>query len=108
MSALADGLTVEFELQQVFLSLQDSLSILAVLNIAVVWMVSTRPPTFKSSSPFINLLVTLPKAPISICTYPSFHILSVLVCGQPDYYYYYYYYYLYYSLFRAFHISVSR
>ena len=28
------------------------LSILAVLNNAVVWMVSTRPPTSKSSSPF--------------------------------------------------------
>ena len=28
------------------------LSILAVLNNAVVWMVSTRPPTTKSSSPF--------------------------------------------------------
>ena len=38
------------------------LSILAVLNNAVVWMVSTRPPTSKSSSPFNNPLVTVPKA----------------------------------------------
>ena len=30
------------------------LSILAVLKNAVVWMVSTRPPTSKSSSPFSN------------------------------------------------------
>ena len=42
------------------------LSILAVLNNAVVWMVSTYLPTFKSSRPFSNLLVTVPKAPITI------------------------------------------
>ena len=42
------------------------LSILAVLNTAVVWMVSTRPPTSKSSSPFRNPLVTVPNAPITI------------------------------------------
>ena len=39
---------------------------LAVLNNAVVWMVSTRPLTFKSSSPFNNPLATVPKAPITI------------------------------------------
>ena len=78
------------------------LSILAVLNNVVVWMVSTRPPSSKSSSPFSNPFVTVPNAPITIgmivtCmfhsffsipkqgrgTYPSFHILSVLFCGQP-------------------------
>ena len=42
------------------------LSILAVLNNVLVWMVSTRPPTSKSSSPFNNPLVTVPKAPITI------------------------------------------
>ena len=42
------------------------LSILAVLNNAVVWMFSTRPPTSKSSSPFSNPLVTVLKAPITI------------------------------------------
>ena len=42
------------------------ISILAVLNNAVVWMVSTLPPTTKSSSPFNNPLVTVPKAPITI------------------------------------------
>ena len=41
-------------------------SILAVLNNAVVWMVSTRPPTSKSSSPFSNPLITVPNAPITI------------------------------------------
>ena len=42
------------------------LSILSVFNYAVVWMVSTRPPTSKSSRPFNNHLVTVPKAPITI------------------------------------------
>ena len=64
-------------------------------------MVSTRPPTSKSSSLFSNPLVTVLNAPITIgiivtCMfhsffnslarlryYPSFHILSVLFCGQP-------------------------
>ena len=42
------------------------LSILVVLNNAVIWMVSTRPPTSKSASSFNNLLVTVPNAPITI------------------------------------------
>ena len=42
------------------------LSILTVLNNAVVWMVSTRPPTSKSSSPFNSRLVTVPNPPITI------------------------------------------
>ena len=42
------------------------LSIQAVLNNSVVRMVSTRPPTSKSSSLFNNPLVTIPKAPITI------------------------------------------
>ena len=41
-------------------------SILAVLNNVVVWMVSTRPPTSMSSSPFSNPLVTVINAPITI------------------------------------------
>ena len=53
------------------------LSILAVLNNVVLWMVSTRPPTSKSSSPFSNPLVTVPNAPITIgiivtCMFHSF------------------------------------
>ena len=42
------------------------LSILAVFNKAVAWIVSTRPPTSKSSRSFSNPLVTVPKAPITI------------------------------------------
>ena len=42
------------------------LSILAVLNNVVVWMVSTRPLISKSSSPFNYPVVTVLKAPITI------------------------------------------
>ena len=42
------------------------LSILSVLNNAVFWMDSTRPPTSKSSSPFNSPFFTVPKAPITI------------------------------------------
>ena len=63
-SALADGLSLEFEWQQV--SSRILLSILAVLNNVVVWMVYTRPPTSNFSSPFSNSLVTVPNAPITI------------------------------------------
>ena len=48
------------------------LSILAVLNNAVVWIVSTRPPTSKSTRPFNNPLVIVPKAPITIGTIVTF------------------------------------
>ena len=52
------------------------LSILAVLNNAVIWMVSTRPPTSKSSNSFNNPLLSVPNAPITIdmivtCMIPS-------------------------------------
>ena len=42
------------------------LSSLAVLNNTLVWMVSTCPPTSKSSSHFNKPLVTVPKAPLTI------------------------------------------
>ena len=49
----------------------------AVLNNGVVWKVSTRLPTSKSSSPFTNPLVTVSNAPITIdiivtCMFHSF------------------------------------
>ena len=55
------------------------LSILAVLNNVVAWMVPTRPPTSKSSSSFNNPLVTVPKAPITIGIIVTFmfHIFFV-------------------------------
>ena len=42
------------------------LSILAVLKNVVVWTLSTRPLISKSSSPFNNPFVTVPKVPIPI------------------------------------------
>ena len=53
------------------------LSILVILNNSVAWMVSTHPPTSKSSIPFSNPLVTVPNAPITIgiivtCMFHSF------------------------------------
>ena len=83
------------------------LSILAVLCNAVVWIVSTRPLTSKSSRPFNNPFVTVPNAPITIGTivtfmfhslfnslarsrYLSFFSLSFRFILWSAYYYYYY------------------
>ena len=52
------------------------LRILAVLSNAVVWIVSTRPLTSKSSRPFNNPLVTVPNAPITIGTIVTFMLHS--------------------------------
>ena len=52
------------------------LSILAVLNNAVIWIVSTRLPTSKSSRPFNNPLVNVPKAPITIGIIVTFMFYS--------------------------------
>ena len=46
--------------------LADFFLFLVDLNNTVVWMVSTRPVISKSSSPCINPLVTVPRAPITI------------------------------------------
>ena len=48
------------------------LRIQAVLSNAVVWIVSTRPPTSKSSRPFNNPLVIVPNTPITIGTIVTF------------------------------------
>ena len=74
-SALADGFHCSLSDSKSPQVSRTLLSILAVLNNAVVWMVSTRPPTSKSSSPFSNPSVTVPNAPITtgiIVTY-TFH-----------------------------------
>ena len=52
------------------------LSILGVLSNAVIWIVSTRLPTSKSSRPFNNPLVIVPKAPIKIGTIVIFMFYS--------------------------------
>ena len=48
------------------------LRILAVLSNTVVWIVSTRPPTSKSSRTFNNPLVIVPRAPITNGTIVTF------------------------------------
>ena len=48
------------------------LRILVVLSNAVIWIVSTRPPKSKSSRPFNNLLLIVPKALITIGTIVTF------------------------------------
>ena len=53
------------------------LSILAILHNAEVWMVSTRPPTSMSSSPFRNPLVTVPSALIAIGIIVTFMFHSI-------------------------------
>ena len=52
--------------------------ILSVLNNVVVWMVSIRPPTSKSSSPFSNTLATVPNSPITIGIIVTFMFHSFL------------------------------
>ena len=51
---------------------QVSRTILVVLSNAVIWIVSTRPPTSKPSRSFNNPLVIVPKAPITIGTIVTF------------------------------------
>ena len=51
--------------------------ILADLNNAIVWIVSTRPFISKSSSPGNNPLVTLPSAPITIGISATFMFCSL-------------------------------
>ena len=83
-------------------NLQDRCWVVRILN-ALVWMVPTRLFILKSSSPFINLLVTVPNAPIiiginvtfifhSFFQFPSkvevfvlfFTLFLILICGQPE------------------------
>ena len=52
------------------------LSILAILSNAVVWMVSIHPFISKSSSAFINPLVTVPRTPIIIGINATFRFHS--------------------------------
>ena len=53
------------------------LRILVVLSNAVVWLVSVRPPTSKSSRPLNNPLVIVPNAPITIGTIVTFMFHSL-------------------------------
>ena len=48
------------------------LSILPDLNLVVVWIISTHPVISNSSSPCTNLLLTVLRAPITICIIVTF------------------------------------
>ena len=98
-------------------------SILAVLNNAVIWIVSTRPPNSKSSRPFNNPLLSVTKAPITIGTMATFmfHSLFNSLARSKDLSFFshsfsffnslarsrYLYYYYYYTLMRVFHTGIS-
>ena len=76
-SAIADGFHWSLSESKSLQVSRTLLGILAVLNNAVVWMISTSPPTSRSSGPFYNPLVTAPNAPIAIgiivtCLFRSF------------------------------------
>ena len=71
-SALADGFSLELSDSKSPQVSRTRRRILAVLSNAVIWIVSTRPLTSKSSRPFNNPLVIVPKAPITIGTIVTF------------------------------------
>ena len=67
---LADGFSLDFELQQVSSSLQDSSKYSTDLNNAIVWVVSTRPLISKSSTlssnPSVSILSILTTTGITV------------------------------------------
>ena len=68
--ALTDDFSLEFEWQQVSLTL---LSILANLDNPIVWMVSTCSLISNTSSPCTNLMWIVPSAPITVGCILSFY-----------------------------------
>ena len=99
-SALIDGLSLKFKREHVSRTL---LSILAVLNKAVVWMVSTSPIISKSSSPFNNHSVSVPRAPITtgIIVTLMFHVFSSIPYqGQSTYPFFHFFFQFYFMVSR--------
>ena len=101
-SVIANGLSLDYSESKSPQVCRTLLSILAVLNNAVLLLFSTRPLISKSSRPFNNSSVTVKRALITIGIintfmfhsffsiplqgrgiYPSFHFISILLCGQP-------------------------
>ena len=64
--------------------LRTLLNILAILSNAEIWMVSPCPLTSKSSTPFNNLLVIVPKAPITIGIIVTFMLHSFFSIPKQD------------------------
>ena len=75
-SALADGFSLELSDSKSLQVSRTRLRILAVLSNAIVWIVSTRLPTPKSSRPFSNPLVIVPKESITTGTIITFMFYS--------------------------------
>ena len=71
-SVLADGFYWSLSHSKSPQVSRSRLRILAILSNAVIWIVSTRPPTSKPSRPFNNLLVIVQKAPLTIGTIATF------------------------------------
>ena len=71
-SVLADGFYWSLSDSKSHQVSRTCLRILAVLSNAVIWIVSTRLPTSKSSRPFNNPLAIVPKALITIGTIVTF------------------------------------
>ena len=69
------------------LSLELVKTSLVDLNNAAVWMVSIRSLIFRSSGPCTNHLVTVPRAPITICISITFmfHSFPILKRGPGTY-----------------------
>ena len=74
--SVVDGLSLKFDSHPVSRTL---LSILAVLNNAVVCIAYTRPLISKSSCPFTKHLITVPKAPIATDTTVNFIIIIIII-----------------------------
>ena len=89
-SALANGFSLEFEWHQVSRTL---LSLLAIFNNAVIWIVSTCSPISKSPRPFNNPSVIVPKAPITFGTIDTFMSHSFLNSQARARYSSFFYYY---------------
>ena len=90
---LQESFSHQCELMVFHWSLSDSkspqvsrtlLSILTVLNNVVVWMVSSRPLIFKSTSPFNNPFMTELKAPIKIGIIVTFMFHGFFSIPQQD------------------------
>ena len=76
ISVLADGFSLDLSDSKFPQVSRTLLSILAVLNNAVIWIVSTGLPTSKSSRPLNNSLVIVLKEAITIGTIVIFRFHS--------------------------------